>query len=354
MADLFAARDPLLAFLEWCMMAMLAQCSSEWRTTVRAHLAHTSSICLDGTNLITTTEASRQARREREPAAAQALTACENLRSIVLKDLWRLRDDNVRSIVESCPLLVDFRCDACVRLTDASLQALAGLGHICRVDLGGSPSLTDVGVIDLVISRGSQLESLVFFDSYHFSDQVLRAIGRHCPRLQQASFGDREGFHNDAPYNFTDEGVRALAEGCSALRHVDLRQHSKVGDVGVAALAMHCPRLEEVDLADSCITDSGLENLLKRRALKTLSLWGCKSVTDGGLEAIVRHGRSLTHLDISFCSSVTLQGIDQLEAGCKGLKHLDKYDAGPLPEVTEEQLQRIMAAGPPPVLADYI
>ena len=148
--------------------------------------------------------------------------------------------------------------------------------------------------------------------------------------------------------------MRALAEGCGALRHVDLRKHSKVGDAGVSALATHCPHLKQVDLTDSRITDGGLQLLLERCALVELSLWGCESVTDGGLKAIVRHGRSLKHLDISFCSSVTLQGIDELEAGCKGLKHLDKYDAGPLPELTEEQLQRLMAAGPPPVLADYI
>lgn len=297
-------------------------------------------------------------RAQREPAAAQALTACTNLRSIVLENLWLLRDDGVQAIVQSCPLLTDFRCECCVRLTDASLQALAGLDQIRRVDLGGSPQLTDSGVLDLVVPRGSQLEVLVFFDSYHFSDQVLRALGRHCPCLEQASFGDREGFHHDVTYNFTDDGVRALAEGCGALRHVDLCKHSKVGDAGVSALATHCPHLKQVDLTDSRITDGGLQLLLERCALVELSLWGCESVTDGGLKAIVRHGRSLKYLDISFCSSVTLQGIDELEAGCKGLKHLDKYDAGPLcpssPRTGAAAASNVMAAGPPPVLADYI
>ena len=317
------------------MMAMLAQCSSEWRDTVQSHLASTSRMRLYGYNLKQTREASGQLC-EREPAAVQALTACTNLRSIVLKHLWQLRDAGIQAIVQSCPLLVDVRCESCVGLTDASLQALAGLVHIRRVDLGGSPRLTDAGVLGLVTSpRGSQLESLVLFDSYHFSDAVLRALGRHCPRLEQASFGDREGFHaTDTPYVFTDDGVRALAKGCGALRHIELRQHSKVGDAGVAAIAKHCPRLEQVDLTDSRITDAGLALLLEGRALKKLSLWGCESVTDRGLQTIVRHGRSLTHLDISFCSGITLKGIEELEAGCKGLTFLDKEEAGPETEYT--------------------
>ena len=338
------------------MMAMLAQCSSEWRDSVQAHLASTSSMHLCGYNLKQTREPLDREKalgqlREREPAAAQALTACTNLRSIVLNNLWQLRDASIQAIVQSCPLLVDVRCESCVGLTDASLQALAGLVHIRRVDLGGSPRLTDAGVLDLVTSpRGSQLESLVLFDSYKFSDAVLRALGQHCPRLERASFGDREGFHgSDTPYLFTDDGVRALAEGCVALRHIELRQHLKVGDAGVAALATHCPRLEQVDLTDSRITDAGLALLLEGRALKKLSLYGCESVTDGGLKAIVRHGRSLTHLDISFCSGVTLKGIDELEAGCEGLKRLEKEEAGPT-EYTEEQMQAALAAGPPPVL----
>ena len=352
MAELFASRDPLLARLEWCLMAMLAQCSSEWRDTVQSHLASTSRMRLYGYNLKQTREASGQLC-EREPAAVQALTACKNLRSIVLNNLWQLRDAGIQAIVQSCPLLVDVRCESCVGLTDASLQALAGLVHIRRVDLGGSPRLTDAGVLGLVTSpRGSQLESLVLFDSYHFSDAVLRALGRHCPRLEQASFGDREGFHaTDTPYVFTDDGVRALAKGCGALRHIELRQHSKVGDAGVAALATHCPRLEEVNLTDMYdVTDAGLALLLESRALKNLSLYGCESVTDHGLKTIVRHGRSLTHLDISFCSGVTLKGIEDLEAGCKGLKRLEKEEAGPQREFTEEQMQAALAAGPPPVL----
>ena len=360
MHDLYATRDPLLACLEWCLMAMLAQCSSEWRDSVQAHLASTSSMHLCGSNLKQTRDREKALGqlREREPAAAQALTACTNLRSIVLNNLWQLRDTNIQAIVQSCPLLVDVRCESCVGLTDASLQALAGLVHIRRVDLGGSPRLTDAGVLDLVTSpRGSQLESLVLFDSYKFSDAVLRALGQHCPRLERASFGDREGFHgSETPYLFTDDGVRALAEGCGALRHIELRQHQKVGDAGVAAIAKHCPRLEQVDLTDSRITDAGLVLLLEGRALKKLSLWGCESVTDRGLQTIVRHGRSLTHLDISFCSGITLKGIEELEAGCKGLKSLDKVDAGPETEYTEEQMQAALAAGPPPVLnlANYI
>ena len=68
----------------------------------------------------------------------------------------------------------------------------------------------------------------------------------------------------------------------------------------------------------------------------------------------MRHGRSLTHLDISFCSGVTLKGIEELEAGCKGLTSLDKDEAGPEPEYTEEQMQAALAAGPPPTFANYI
>lgn len=75
-------------------------------------------------------------------------------------------------------------------------------------------------------------------------------------------------------------------------------------------------------LRRSC-SDAVLECLLPGLAVATLSLRGCRRVTDTGLYAVVKHlGPRLRSLDLCNCSGVSAYGLQAVVRHCTELDHL--------------------------------
>ena len=136
------------------------------------------------------------------------------------------------------------------------------------------------------------------------TDQGLRAVSS----LASLTFLDLR-----YSYKVTDEGVRAVASSCTALKTLNLYACNKVTDEGVRAVSS-LPALTFLDLAGSKVTDEGVRAVASScTALKTLSLWGCDKVTDEGVKA-VSSCTALPSLDLRFCGKVTDVGVRALSS----------------------------------------
>lgn len=174
-------------------------------------------------------------------------------------------------------------------------------------------------------------------------DADLAAVSRHCPSLQVLNLALPRPQHATEDYCYslanpgdeydviTDEGLEAVANGCSNLKNLKLRWRLKVGDHGLTALAKKCLFLEHVDLS-FCkgITDDSLKALSSLSGLKTLILRGCWQFGDVGL-GYLASGPSKTSLDNLFlrdCGHLTDLALQKLQT-CSSLTTLCLAECGP-------------------------
>ena len=99
----------------------------------------------------------------------------------------------------------------------------------------------------------------------------------------------------------TDSGLfvlRSRAQWASTLVMLDLGYCERISDGGMVAL---CPEL---------------------RALRTLSLCGCRGCGDRTAEALGLHCRGLTSLNLELLTALTDLGVQAVVRGCRGLAEL--------------------------------
>lgn len=67
-------------------------------------------------------------------------------------------------------------------------------------------------------------------------------------------------------------------------------------------------------------------SLQKLPLLESVSLAACKHVTDRGLAAIVKHGKNLKELNLSWIRGLSGSALLDIVVSCAKLRHLDIYD----------------------------
>ncbi|XP_067101904.1 distal membrane-arm assembly complex protein 2 [Osmerus mordax] len=96
--------------------------------------------------------------------------------------------------------------------------------------------------------------------------------------------------------------------------------------------------VEEVDASNTVIDYSGLENLVRQRGLRSLSLRGCEEVDDWFLSRLHVFQDSLEELDISHCPLITAGGL----AALGNLRNLHRLDVSSLPRLQSPGLVVIL------------
>mmetsp|Transcript_47595 Transcript_47595/g.131898 ORF Transcript_47595/g.131898 Transcript_47595/m.131898 type:complete len:254 (-) Transcript_47595:3206-3967(-) len=119
-----------------------------------------------------------------------------------------------------------------------------------------------------------------------------------------------------------------MAQCCTRIRKLNVRDTRQVSDGGLVEVAKNCPSLEWLNTSRSempfKITDVGLLSIAENcPLLRHLEVQGCDCVTDVGLTWLGRGCRCLVHLDIKNCSKVTNAGVRSISEGCHLLEFLD-------------------------------
>ncbi|MCO5560995.1 hypothetical protein L7F22_014615 [Adiantum nelumboides] len=154
-------------------------------------------------------------------------------------------------------------------------------------------------------------------------DADLALVARTCTHLQTliltlpksrdlVSLNFSEEYEYDA---ISDNGISALASGCTNLQRVSLRWRQSIGDAGATAIAKFCVSLTYLDLSRcNKVSDTGLQAIAEAGCLQFLFLKGCTQVTDVGLSFIGsgRAALSLKKLDLSECDQITDRGMEPL------------------------------------------
>ncbi|XP_048336422.1 F-box/LRR-repeat protein 10 isoform X2 [Ziziphus jujuba] len=189
------------------------------------------------------------------------------------------------------------------RVNDLGLLLMADkCANMESIYLGGFCRVTDTGfktilhscskLYKLRVSHGTQLTDLVFHDISATSLSLLHVSLRWCNLI-------------------TNYAVANLASN-KDLKVLDLRHCRNLGDDALRAIR-NLPKLKILLLDGSDISDAGLAYLRPRviRSLVSLSVRGCKKLTDKGLSALF-DGSSITELrelDLSNLPNLSDNGV---------------------------------------------
>ncbi len=127
------------------------------------------------------------------------------------------------------------------------------------------------------------------------SDVGLLAIANGCPALRHLEVCSSSGI--------TDISLVALADNCRGIEHVDFSACPRVSDSGVKALAAHCSTLTDVYLGGCAVTDESVVSL-RSQCLKLHYLFisctqtspSVANTTEGGLQPMSSGGGNALHI----------------------------------------------------------
>ncbi|KVI10288.1 F-box domain, cyclin-like protein [Cynara cardunculus var. scolymus] len=267
-----------------------------------------------------------------------------------------ITDVLLRSIAHSLPLLAELdlkdrpTSEPSDDLSDVGIQSLVGCHHLTSLSLVRSRQhfatsfkrTTDMGMF--LLSEGCKgLESIRLGGFSKVSDAGFTSILNSCFNLkkfeiQYASLLTDLAFQDisKAPRSLTDiklvscsyitsEAVRELAS-CSDLEILNLLGCRSVADSCLTNVS-RLKFLTTLNLGGADVTDNGMSVLGNGNApISTLSLRGCKRVTDKGIAFLFRNEgkirKSLSSLDLGHMPGITDDGIRTVVDGSLGLVDL--------------------------------
>ncbi|KAF9430634.1 hypothetical protein BGZ94_005442 [Podila epigama] len=155
-------------------------------------------------------------------------------------------------------------------ITDSHLSALSPyLGHLSILNLAHCIALTDVSVIDVIVSSSPYLKRIDLTECRLITNLTVQVIAQFCSQLEDISL--------QGCGRVTDDAIEELLHLCTHLQKVNIGQCHRAGDRALLAI------LNRSELRPARISHIGIA--------------GCRSVTMEGLMAIGQHFSDGDHLD---------------------------------------------------------
>ena len=257
-------------------------------------------------------------------------TGCSNIVKLSLCDCKLLTDEAMDTLARSGPpSLEELDISRCTLLTDSTLKHLARAQTIqlSSLSVGGCLKMTDVGLIPYVSSAGHRMASFDLTNT-GVTNAGVAILGQSCPAVREINLTRCRAVG--------DEAIILLALRCPSLRELvvaacehltDLTLHAigsfatqmavlnlvgcKLSEQGLLAVANGCSELTALYVdASSGITDSVITTIAQYcPKLKILQALGCSALGDEGLVALARHCRALKRVDVRGCDNVTVVGV---------------------------------------------
>lgn len=112
------------------------------------------------------------------------------------------------------------------------------------------------------------------------------------------------------------------------LEHLDLNDVYLTQSV-LKAVWTNCPNLKVLSLKDCgyIVTDNIVETILRKLPkLESLNLAACKHLTDKSATAMVKFGKNLKELNLSWIKALSNSAVLDIIVNCPRLEHIDIYD----------------------------
>lgn len=150
----------------------------------------------------------------------------------------------------------------------------AGSGQLELLDVSDSRKGVTNGPVVALAKHSPLLKHLVLDECDSITDTALKALSEHCPLLEHLSV--------EGCYLLNDASIGRLARTCRNLRFLSLGLcGSAVKDTGIRALADNCPHLEHLNLFGATfVTEKGLQYLLSHcPSLRYLQIQGILGIS---------------------------------------------------------------------------
>jgi hypothetical protein len=232
---------------------------------------------------------------------------CAQLRN--LYTCFGLTGIDLAALGAGCPHLTTVEMmDA--EVTDDGIQKVARNGALRTLCVEGCVELTDEG-LQAVVAFCPHLESVDLSACDELTDATLLAIGQHCSNLRELNIVETD---------VTDEGLRAIAEGCPLLETLNASQC----DVGPAIedIARGCPKLRVLIVTGVEVTAEAVQALAECcPRLEELGLCRCEEIGDEEITTLVRGCSNLRRLSITR-TAVTELGLYAIREHCTQLTRI--------------------------------
>ncbi|KAK1618375.1 hypothetical protein QYE76_023892 [Lolium multiflorum] len=216
-----------------------------------------------------------------------------NLRVLALQNCKGITDVGMIKLGDGLPFLQTLDVSHCRRLSDRGLKVVAlGCRHLRQLYITGCRLITD---------------------------NLLHAISKNCSNLEELGAAGCN--------SITDAGISALADGCHNMKSLDISKCNKVGDPGVCRIAeVSSSSLLSLKLLDcSKVGNKSIYTLAKFCCnLETLSIGGCRDISDEPIEALaLACCSSLRSIRMDWCLKITGASLRSLLRSCKLLAAID-------------------------------
>eukprot|EP00026_Physarum_polycephalum_P001997 Phypoly_transcript_02001.p1 GENE.Phypoly_transcript_02001~~Phypoly_transcript_02001.p1 ORF type:complete len:648 (-),score=51.44 Phypoly_transcript_02001:294-2237(-) len=269
-----------------------------------------------------------------ESALGDLLKTCANLQTLDVS--WRsMHDDTLRTISENCTNLKLLDISGCNELSAKSLGTCGG-DTLEFLSLSWCRGLTDEA-LGKIINRSLNLKTIDISLCNSISPSMLSELGKckklqaimafKCPQLTDAGFLDlfrilqELTIVNLSECHITDAAIIELAHTANRLRILAFAGCKAISSKALLALAQNCLCLESLNASSTNVDDEGIEALVSNcGGLVSLTLIGCKQITDKSVLAIAQKSRVLQNILLSYCPTITEEALVQLAKKCTYLQ----------------------------------
>ncbi|RHY97733.1 hypothetical protein DYB35_002086 [Aphanomyces astaci] len=245
-------------------------------------------------------------------------------RSIVATGIEALTDVGLMAVAKAVEALECLDIAHATKITDNTIKAMAlRCRHLIELDLSSCPQVdklhSRVNGVRWLAEGCSALTSLDMTHCLKLTDVAMRALGSLTPHLQTLYLGHAK--------NISDVGLRFLSDGCPRLSLLHLKQLYLVSDGVKREFGLE--GLQAV--AQSCRDVSGCFQIVERSlhsigthctSLKKINLRGCVSATSVGLSYVLQGCASLVHVNFTAIEQCTNAVVQEIAKCCGALKEL--------------------------------
>jgi len=168
-----------------------------------------------------------------------------------------------------------------------------------------------------------------YVDQFKFIQHVvMRGVKRdvtamfiisHSPCLQSIYISNEDFY-----YYVTNHTLQSIAEHCTVLQSLSLRNFMYITGTGLISISEHCPNLQSLKIRNCHqISDASIISISAHCAgLQLLDLRGCVQITDASIISISTHCTGLQSLNLEECCQITDASITSISEKCTRLKEL--------------------------------
>ena len=268
---------------------------------------------------------------------------CPNLTNLHLGMCGRIKDADLRKIVDGCPSLKSLELDGPFLCTDVGMSQLSKLSNLESFAISNASKITHKslgflnkdalrlvkikhctavgsGIAEILASFSELTELQLEFINDIGEDELMFLISKCGGRLKTLFL---EGF-----LNLSDSNLQQIATTCTSLDRFSLGSCLKLTNEGICAFFEACKcclKYVSLNRLPDINDDSLLKLLLNQcKHLTHLDLNGLDKLTSQSLNQLVR-ASNLNYIDISWVRNFDNETLDLLISKCQQLSVVKVY-----------------------------